>query len=205
LLSFLTMQFNTNLFLTIMSFLFATLFVTIKYCVFVIKADKVKQLVERIRDDLYLLQDKLEIDIMKKYAENTRFMTLFSIVFCHIGIFCCLIFQLLPLILDITTPLNASRSLKQIVVTEYFISREKYIGAMLFYEALSIYVGLITTCSTGSIIIMYILHICALFEVASYRMQNAIQNDMLAMSNAIKEYHFHQKIVQVVFIHHRII
>jgi len=39
----------------------------------------VKQLVERIRDDLYLLQDKLEIDIMKKYAENTRFMTLFSI------------------------------------------------------------------------------------------------------------------------------
>jgi hypothetical protein len=39
----------------------------------------VKQLVERIRDDLYLLQDKLEIDIMKKYAANIRFMTLFSI------------------------------------------------------------------------------------------------------------------------------
>jgi len=39
----------------------------------------VKQLLEQIRDDLYLLQDKLEIDIMKKYAESIRFMTLFSI------------------------------------------------------------------------------------------------------------------------------
>jgi len=39
----------------------------------------VKRLLECIRDDLYLLQDKLEIDIMKRYAENIRFMTLFSI------------------------------------------------------------------------------------------------------------------------------
>jgi len=39
----------------------------------------------------------------------------------------------------------------------------------------------------------------------SYRMENAIQQNVLAMPNPIKEYLFHQKIVQVVSIHHRII
>jgi len=39
----------------------------------------VKQLLEWITDDLYLLKDKLEIDIMKKYTENVRLMTLFLI------------------------------------------------------------------------------------------------------------------------------
>ncbi|KAH0944312.1 hypothetical protein HN011_004266, partial [Eciton burchellii] len=79
LLSFCTMQFNTNFCLRVMSFVFPYLFVTVKYCVFVIKADKVKELLDRIRDDLNFLQDKLEINIMKKYAENTRFITRFSI------------------------------------------------------------------------------------------------------------------------------
>jgi len=36
-------------------------------------------------------------------------------------------------------------------------------------------------------------------------MENAIQKDVLMMPNPIKEYVFHQKIVQIVFIHHRII
>ncbi|KAH0945332.1 hypothetical protein HN011_001530 [Eciton burchellii] len=205
LLAFLTMQFNTNLFLRIMSFLFPPLFATVKYCIFVIKADKVKRLLECIRDDLYLLQDKLEIDIMKRYAENIRFMTLFSIVFCHIGLFCYLILKFLPLMLDIFIPLNTSRSLKQITITEYFINRERYISVMLFHEVLTIYIGSLTICSTGSTIMMYFLHECALFKVASYRMENAIQKTVLAMPNPIKEYLFHQKIVQVVFIHHRII
>jgi len=68
--------------------------------------------------------------------------------------------------LDIIIPLNASRSLKQIAITEYFISREKYISAILFHEALILYVAFMILCSTGSIIMMYILHGCALFEVA---------------------------------------
>jgi len=91
---------------------------------------------------------------------------LILLVFCHIGMFCYLILQLLPLMLDIIIPLNASRSLKQFAITEYFISREKYISAILFHEVLTFYVGLITICSTASIIMLYILHGCGLFEVA---------------------------------------
>jgi len=63
-------------------------------------------------------------------------------------------------------PLNASRSLKQIAITEYFINREKYINAILFHEIFTIYIALMTICSTGSAIMMYLLHGCALFKVA---------------------------------------
>jgi hypothetical protein len=48
LLSFLTMQFNINLSLRIMSFLFPTIFITVKYCVFVIKIDKVSTIKQNI-------------------------------------------------------------------------------------------------------------------------------------------------------------
>jgi len=34
-------------------------------------------------------------------------------------------------------------------------------------------------------------------------MQNTIQNDVLVMPDAVKEYHFHQKIMEVVFVQHR--
>jgi len=68
--------------------------------------------------------------------------------------------------LDIFIPLNTSRSLKQITITEYFINRERYISVMLFHEVLTIYIGSLTICSTGSTIMMYFLHECALFKVA---------------------------------------
>ncbi|XP_026828802.1 uncharacterized protein LOC105285734 isoform X3 [Ooceraea biroi] len=146
LLAFFTMRFSTGLLLRILSLVFPTLLVIIKYCTFVIQADKVKQLIGQVGDDLNLLQDKSEIDIIKKYADSINFITIYGIV----------------------------------------------------------YTGVMTLCSTGLTIMTYILHACALLKIASHRMKHAIQEDVLAMSNPVKEYLLYQKIVDIVFIHRRV-
>ncbi|RLU18117.1 hypothetical protein DMN91_010360 [Ooceraea biroi] len=205
LLAFFTMQFSTGLLIRILTFVFPNLFVTVKYCSFAMKADKVKRLIEQIGNDLDLLKGKFEFDIIKKYADNIRIITILAMVFCHFGISCYLTFQLLPLILDVIVPLNVSRSLKLIAITEYFLNREKYVCVMLLHEMLTVYIGVITACSTGLIIMTYILHACALFKIASYRMKHAIQEDVLAMPNPLMEYFLYQRIVDIIFIHRRIL
>ncbi|XP_026828749.1 uncharacterized protein LOC105285737 isoform X5 [Ooceraea biroi] len=205
LLAFFTTQFSTNLLLQILSIVFPTLFATVKYCIFVIKAEEVKQLMELVGNDLDLLKDDLEIDIVKKYTDNVRFMTIIAMVFCHFGTSCYLILQLLPLILDVIVPLNASRSLNLLAITEYFVNREKYACVILLHELLTIYVGTITLCSTGLIFMTHLLHGCALLKVACRRMKHAIQKNFLAMPNPVKEYLLYERIVDIVFIHRRAI
>ncbi|XP_025263482.1 uncharacterized protein LOC112637621 isoform X3 [Camponotus floridanus] len=166
LLVFITTQYNINLLLKILSLVFPTLFGTIKYILFIIQADSVKQLLEQVRNDWRLLKNKLEIDIIEKYACNSRLFTMIVMAFCLLGVIFCTIFQLLPMILDIIIPLNKSRPCQIIAVTEYFINQEKYIYAILLHEIITVLIIAITIFGTGATIMMYILHACALFEVA---------------------------------------
>ncbi|RLU17315.1 hypothetical protein DMN91_009548 [Ooceraea biroi] len=205
LLSFLTMQYSINLLLKVFTFVFPTLFVTIKYCIFIIQAENVKLLLEQIRDDWNLLNGKLEIDIIKQYASSVKLVSMVAIVFCHFDTLCYITVELLPLILDVISPLNKSRSLKLIANTEYFVNREKYIWVMLLHEITATYIRVITICCTSITMMMYILHACALFKVASYRMKNALGEDVLRIPNSVKEYLLYQRIAHVVIIHRRAI
>ncbi|EZA48257.1 hypothetical protein DMN91_009555 [Ooceraea biroi] len=205
LLSFLTMQFSVSLLLKILTYVGPTFFVIIKYCIFIIKADNVKLLLERIRDDWNLLKGKLEIDIIKKYASSVRLISMIAIIVCHFDILCYIILEHLPLLLDVILPLNKSRTLKSIAITEYFVTREKYIWVTLLHEIIAIYIRVITLCCTGITMMMYILHACALFKIASCRIENAIQENVLAIPNPVKEYLLQQRIAHAVLIHRRAI
>ncbi|XP_026828811.1 uncharacterized protein LOC105285104 isoform X2 [Ooceraea biroi] len=200
------MQFSTKLLLRILAFLFPTLFVTTSYCIFVIQAKSVKLLLEQIRNDLTLLKNKVEIDIIKKYAGGMKFITMTSIVSSYAGTVCYVMSQyLLPLMLDVILPLNASRSLEFLVITEYFINREKYFWLLLFHEVFTVYLGLTTICSTGGTTIMYFLHSCALFKVASYRIENVVDKNILAGPVPTRICLLQQRVVRAVLIHHRAI
>ncbi|RLU17320.1 hypothetical protein DMN91_009553 [Ooceraea biroi] len=205
-LVFFTMQFSTRLLLRILAFLFPTLFATTSYCIFVIQAKSVKLLLEQIRHDLTLLKNKVEIDIIKKYTGNMKFITMTSIVTSYAGTGCFVMSQyLLPLMLDVILPLNASRSIEFLVITEYCINREKYFWVLLFHEVLTVYVGLTTICSTGGATIMYLLHPCALFKVASYRIENVIDKNILAGPVPTRICLLQQRVVRAVLIHRRAI
>ncbi|EZA48251.1 hypothetical protein X777_14151 [Ooceraea biroi] len=198
-----TMQSNLIFVLKILTFVFPALFVTIKYCLFIIHADSVKRLLELIRSDWNFLKDKVEIDILEKYGWYARLLTIMAIVFCYCGILFVDILQFLPVILDVILPLNESRPFRIIVITEYFINQEKYFYVILLHELLAVDLAAIALCSTSTTIMSYILHGCALLKVASYRIENAIEKDLLAIPSPKKEYLLYRKIVRAVIIHRR--
>ncbi|XP_018313152.1 uncharacterized protein [Mycetomoellerius zeteki] len=154
LLVFFTKQYNTNLLLQILSFVFPILIDTTKYCLFIIQVDNLKQLLEQIQDDWNSLKDKLEINIMEKYACNARLFTIILMVYCYFGLIFCGIFQYLPMILDVILPLNDSRPCQLFVVTEYFINQEKYFYVILIHETLAYSVGTAILCSTSATIML---------------------------------------------------
>ncbi|XP_071573013.1 uncharacterized protein [Temnothorax nylanderi] len=203
LLVFITTQYNTDLLFTILSVVFPVLFATVKYFLFIVETNSLKQLMEQIRNDWNSLKDKLEIDIIEKYASNMRLFTISAIAFGYIGVFLFGILQRLPLILDIISPLNESRPYQLFAIMEYFVSQDKYIQVMLLHEFLVCCIGMITIYGTGTTIMTYVTHLCALLKIASYRIENAIERNILAIPNPEKKYLLHQKIVHAVVIHQR--
>ncbi|XP_039311363.1 uncharacterized protein LOC120359103 isoform X2 [Solenopsis invicta] len=167
-LVFITNQYDINLLLKIFSFLFPNLFATVNYVGFIVMADNLKILLDQIQNDWNLLKDKLEIDIIKKYACNMRLFAISVIVFCYLVMLSCGIFESIPLILDIILPLNESRPIKLMAMTEYFIDQEKYIYYLMLHESLTGYIGMLSLCGIGVILVMVCMHSCALFKIARY-------------------------------------
>ncbi|XP_026828832.1 uncharacterized protein LOC105285773 isoform X2 [Ooceraea biroi] len=204
LLVFLTaIQPNLMFVLKILSFVFPTMFVTMKYCLFIIHADSMKRLLELIRSDWNFLKDKVEIDILEKYAWYARLLTIIAFAFSYCCLLCAGILQFLPVILDLILPLNESRPLHLIVFAEYFINQEEYLYAMLLHEIFAVHLAAIALCCTSTTIMSYILHGCALLKVA--RVENAIGEDILAIPSPKKEYLLYRRIVNAVIIHRRAI
>lgn len=90
----------------------------------------------------------------------------FSSGTCYIFVFFVIILQFWPLILNVISPLNESRSYKLFIVAEYFVNQEKYYYAILLHSSLALYIGVIGLCSTGVTFVTYILHLCALLKIA---------------------------------------
>lgn len=96
---------------------------------------------------------------------QTALNTFFS-AFCYFGITICGIFQFLPVILDVVSPLNESRPHRLVTSTEYFVSQEKYFYAMVTHEIITGIIGATALCSTVATLMMYINHACGLFKIA---------------------------------------
>ncbi|XP_029168292.1 uncharacterized protein LOC114938468 [Nylanderia fulva] len=169
LLAFITMQYSTNLLLKILSLTLPILFCITKYCLFIIQADGVKQMLERMQENWKMLKDDVEVDIVEKDSYIARIVTMILIGFCGIGLIIYILLQFIPPILDIVIPLNESSHLRRpIFVTEYFIDQEKYMYAILLHYILTLIIAIAALGSVTLIIITYALHMSALLTIARY-------------------------------------
>ncbi|XP_025988030.2 uncharacterized protein LOC113003310 [Solenopsis invicta] len=166
LLVFITRQYNAELLFMNLSLIFPTVLVTMLYLFFTVKINSVKLLLEQIQDDCNLLKDKLEIDILEKYASNFGFFIQITMALCYFGAFSFGILQYLPLILDVILPSNKSQPLQLFVYTEYLINPNKYIHFMILHEWLTICIGLTTVGSSGLTCLVYVAHLCMLLKIA---------------------------------------
>ncbi|XP_025073067.1 uncharacterized protein LOC112552302, partial [Pogonomyrmex barbatus] len=197
-------------------------FASILLTFIIAQADDLKQLLEQIKDDWNSLKDKLEISIIEEYAYDMRLfvvaitskninyynifcqvLSVIILVFTCFALFFCIIFESLPLILDVVLPLNESRQFHSVTITEYFVNEEKYIYYIVLHELLTGIIGTILLIGILLLIVMYMMHACALFKIASYRIENTIEKNVLMIPSPRKEDLLYRKIVYAVVMHQR--
>ncbi|XP_020291754.1 uncharacterized protein LOC109858671 [Pseudomyrmex gracilis] len=139
-------------------------------------ASQVKQCLERIEHDWATLNGK-EFEIVKEYANISRFFTL-AFLFTILVVGCCIpIVQFLPVILNVIFPSQTPRpfSRRLIIRMEFLIDEEKYFFAILFYGAVGWTIGSVAIVSIGCSILTFGYHTCAMFKIACYRMERAME------------------------------
>ncbi|XP_026824798.1 uncharacterized protein LOC105283918 isoform X3 [Ooceraea biroi] len=163
----------------------------------------IKYIFNRVRYDWTILKNQAELDIIQKYACNARFHT---ITFMLIGIVIgmgIIILSSISFILDAIIPLNESRPLWLPIIVEYFVDQERYFFAILIHTFMFVYVGCITIAAIATMLIAYVLHNCAIFEVASYRIEHIFDKTILQMSKDIRQHILYERLIHAVYLHRR--
>ncbi|XP_071638410.1 uncharacterized protein [Temnothorax longispinosus] len=125
------------------------------------------------------LTNKNEIAIMKKYVCTAKHYTVGLTTLGVNCLFCTVVVQFSLNMTDVDLSTNKSRPYQFLFTMEYFIDREKYFYLILFHMNAAICIAAIVATAIGTMGIAYIYHICGMFRIASYRIENAINIDIL--------------------------
>ncbi|XP_071636858.1 uncharacterized protein [Temnothorax longispinosus] len=163
-------------------------------------AAAIRSSLDRLQDVCNEIRDDNEIAILKKYGSKAKRYTTAMIL---LGIYCIgttTAMYIWPYIQYIGLPKNESRLNPSVYfMTEYFIDQEKYSYLITLNVLAAIYIGAVSLIATGTMLIAYIQHICGMFSIASYRIEQAInilQKDILKSENMV-----YKKITYAVDIH----
>ncbi|XP_070159384.1 odorant receptor 30a-like isoform X5 [Polyergus mexicanus] len=121
------------------------------------------------------LEDINEIAIIEKYGRNARYYTATLTILCICCIFVPMSAPIWPDILQIISSTNTSRPRQLQVSSEYFVDQEKYFYYLLLHINAAVCIGCTSAVATGTMLIAYFQYMCAMFTIASYRIQNAIK------------------------------
>ncbi|XP_070522687.1 uncharacterized protein [Cardiocondyla obscurior] len=128
---------------------------------------------QHMRDDWNNLLTKEETHILTRYAEKSRKITL-AYSTCVIGFTLC--YSFLPLtasILDIISPLNETRPKKFPQLMDFVIvDQEKHYYALLMLIYLDNFVLLSIVVGTDTLYILLVEHICGMYSILCYRLEN---------------------------------
>ncbi|EZA61634.1 hypothetical protein X777_07969 [Ooceraea biroi] len=150
------------------------------------------------------LKDKNEIAIYEKYGYFGKRLTITLIVLLMCGVFtnCVMIYS--PYILDVVMPKNESYTIHMMeMVTKYFIVSEKYYFLFLVHLNVTCSAELIVLIATATMLMSVFKHICGMFEIASYRIEQAMTIELLRDHNTKNEIIIYKKIIYAVDIHHK--
>ncbi|XP_025270209.1 odorant receptor 63a-like [Camponotus floridanus] len=64
-------------------------------------------------------------------------------------------------------------------MTEYFVDQEKYFFLILLHLNAAFCTGIAVIVAIGTMLIAYLIHICGLFKITSYRIKHAMRESML--------------------------
>ncbi|XP_071638308.1 uncharacterized protein [Temnothorax longispinosus] len=187
--TFLTSKCTPEHVLKIISTTFFFTFYVIKYNSFWINTDTIRSSLDRLQDVCNELRKENEIAILKKYGSKAKRYTTAIILIGTYGVGTLTAMYIWTYIQHIGLPKNESRlNPSEYFMTEYFIDQEKYFYLITLHVLATIYIGAVSMMATGTMLVAYLQHICGMFGIASYRIEQAInilQKDILKSENMV--------------------
>ncbi|XP_025073948.1 uncharacterized protein LOC105426777 [Pogonomyrmex barbatus] len=196
--TFITSKCTIDLIINVLSSAFFFICLAIKYNSFWVNADIVKFSLERLQLTCNELKNKNEIAIIE---------ITYTILFGISSMFTFFTMSIWPCILDIIISMNNSwqRPTYQIIATEYFVDYDNYFYLILLHTNIALCIGTIAIVSTGTMLIMYLKHVCGMFSIASFRIQKAMMTNMLQNVNQQKKIQICKGIICAIDIHRKAI
>nr|XP_012217764.1 PREDICTED: uncharacterized protein LOC105669400 [Linepithema humile] len=159
---------------------------------------------DHVEKDWNMLKDKRELEILKNYTSIGSICTLIFTILGSVAVVLFFFLSLTSSIFDILAPLNVSRPRELLFPGEYFVDQQKYFYAIVLHLNVTIGMVVITMVGTESLYVTYVQHACGMFQVASYRMNQAFDDEFLKAYTTEKQAIIvYRRIVEAIHIHKR--
>ncbi|XP_070159889.1 uncharacterized protein [Polyergus mexicanus] len=191
-------------FLQIFSFVVPCLVFSLKYSTFCIQSEAIKKIYEQIKYHWNTTKCKEELKILHRCTNIGYLMTIFIATVFYLFVCIFLMMQISPKFLDIVAPLNESRSYELLGIATFFFDQEKYFVPIFIHMTVALSVEITIIVATETICLICMQHTCALFKIASFRIEHAFDCE-IHISVAEKNTTYYTNIINAIIIHNRAI
>ncbi|RLU15094.1 hypothetical protein DMN91_012981 [Ooceraea biroi] len=200
--TFLTTECTLDLIIEILSISFFQLLCVIAYNSFWSNAHVLERLLKNLQYICSDLKDKNEIAIIKRYGHIAKCVAIAFTLLTICGIFILTLLPILPRIFDIFFLVNVSEPYRNIYIrTEYFVDEEEYFYFILLHLYAVTYIEGVTLLGGAVTMTGYGIYSCGLFNIASYRIEQAIRINSDEVTNRKNKREIDKKISHAVDIH----
>ncbi|KAF3054355.1 Odorant receptor 270 [Nylanderia fulva] len=177
--TFTTHEYSTSLLIEVFSFTILCIIYVLKYNIVYFNSNQIKKLFDQIQRDWHLIKNTDELKIIQKYANKSRFFTIFSGSIVYPGTFAFISIIFIPDILNIIAPLDEPRQRQFPIHVELFVDSEKYFYLISILIMLAAFLGMTVLMATETMYMIFLQHTCGLFELVSCRLTYAFNKCLL--------------------------
>ncbi|KAH0945740.1 hypothetical protein HN011_001500 [Eciton burchellii] len=173
-----------------------------KFILFWINMEVIKYVLDQLQHIYNELKDKNEIAIYEKYGYFAKRFTINMIIIISCSIPSSSLIPYGPYILDVIIPKNESYAIRTIeLIATYFAISEKYAFLIIVHMNAACSIGLIVLIATGTIMVSSVNYICAAFEIAGYRIEQAMAINLSSSFDMKNDIVIQRKMIRAIRIH----
>ncbi|XP_076239964.1 uncharacterized protein LOC143182665 isoform X2 [Calliopsis andreniformis] len=197
---FITHKYTFELLLKVTGWTFPVLICIIKYISFLISSDYIMYAENWFEDDWNSFASDREHEILLKHGNNGKLVNITFAVTSLVFLSGVLFYAYVPRLLDILFSVNnGTRSFELIILSEYFIDRDKYINVILLHTNICIIVSVCVIIATESLTLIGGYYLCGLLELVSYHVNRVVEETACSyLENML----IHDKIKATVKVHY---
>ncbi|XP_029168296.1 uncharacterized protein LOC114938471 [Nylanderia fulva] len=161
-------------------------------------------MMEQIKYHWNATKCKEELKILQRYSNIGHMIAIMVATLFYSCIYIFITMQIFPKILDVVAPLNESRPYELLAIATFFFDQEKYFVPIFVHMTVALSVEITTIVATETICLIYMQHACALFKIASFRIEHAF-DCKIHITVAKKNMIYYTNIINAIIIHNQAI